>query len=139
MPSFKVDGMDAYITMLEETGESAALIAKKALYEGAGMMATRVRSNLNNAVSKDATGDLAKSIGISPITLDKDGNWSTRIGFSGYDRKGVPNVLKARVLESGSSKQKKRPFVRPAVNAVKGSVEKRMKQIFENELRKRGV
>jgi hypothetical protein len=53
--------------------------------------------------------------GYYTIRQDSEGNWNARVGFDGYDRKGVPNQLKARVMESGSSRQKKKPFVRPAI------------------------
>ena len=89
-------------------------VAKKAIYQGAKVVADKISSG----IPKD-TGDLEKSFGITPIERDKDGNWNAKIGFDGYDSKGVPNQLKARAIESGTSKIQKRPFVRPAVNATK--------------------
>jgi HK97 gp10 family phage protein len=43
--------------------------------------------------------------------------------------------LKARVLESGSSKQKKRPYVRPAVKSTKAAVINKMNQVIEDEIK----
>ena len=59
-----------------------------------------------------------------------------KIGFDGYDSKGVPNQIKARVLESGSSRQKKRPFVRPALKATKKEAEDAMAKIVDEEIKK---
>jgi HK97 gp10 family phage protein len=79
---------------------------------------------------------MVASFGIASIDKDGGGDWNTKIGFDGYDSKGVPNQLKARVLESGSSKQPKRPFVRPAVNATKVKAQAEMARVVDEELKK---
>ena len=106
-------------------------MAKKAIYQGAKVVADKISSG----IPKD-TGDLEKSFGITPIERDKDGNWNAKIGFDGYDSKGVPNQLKARAIESGTSKIQKRPFVRPAVNATKTKAVEAMKKIIDEETEK---
>lgn len=111
-------------------------IAQKAIYEAAGIVTDRIRANLRSVISGDATGDLEKSLGIAPIEKDREGNWNTKIGFDGYDRNGVPNQLKARVLESGRSNQKKRPFVRPAVRQTKAEAIKAMDRVIQEEIEK---
>ena len=58
-------------------------------------------------------------MGISPPLQDKNGNTNVKVGFAGYDRKGTPNALKARAMESGTSTQPKKPFLRPAINKMK--------------------
>ncbi len=83
----------------------------------------------------DLQGTL-NSLGITPIRRDSEGDWSAKIGFDGYDKKGVPNQLKARVMESGSSKQKKKPFIRPAVNQVKQKATDEMERIVIEETKK---
>jgi HK97 gp10 family phage protein len=80
----------------------------------------------------DLQGTL-NSLGITPIRRDSEGDWSAKIGFDGYDKKGVANQLKARVMESGSSKQKKKPFIRPAVNQVKQKATDEMERIIIEE------
>jgi len=90
--------------------------AKKAIQAGADIIADKIKSNLEEVLSEEATGQLVASFGITPIKKDRDGNWNAKVGFDGYDSNGVANQLKARVLESGSKKKRKRPFVRPAVN-----------------------
>lgn len=107
-------------------GKGADEAAKRAVYVGAGYMAERIKESLRGVLSPKATGDLENSLGIAPITLNKQNDWGTKIGFSGYDRKGTANALKARVLESGSSKQKKRPFLSPAVKRYRKIAEEKM-------------
>lgn len=111
-------------------------IAKKAIYAGANVIADKIKSNLEGVLSSEASGELVASFGVTPIEKDQDGNWNTKIGFDGYGSDGVANQLKARVLESGSSKQQKKPFVRPAVNATKGQVVEKMGQVIDEEIRR---
>lgn len=126
-------------------------MAREAIYDGARIIADEVRKNLDanikdqeSAAKSGAslfkspqmkrTGDLEKSFGITPIRLGKDGAWNAKIGFSGYDSKGVPNQLKARVMESGSSTIKPRPFVRPAVNATRAKALAAMQKKIKNKM-----
>lgn len=96
-------------------------LAKEVVMAGAQPIADEIRARLkkNLQASKHTKGDLLKSLGITPPDVDYSGNTNTKIGFSGYDRKGVANVVKARAMESGTSRQRKQPFIRPAVNSKK--------------------
>ena len=127
---------DDYIHKLNELRYEMDDIARKAVHEGAGIVADEVRKNLENVLSDEATGELLDSFGITPITMDKRGNLNAKVGFEGYDSKGVPNKLKARKLESGSSTQKKRPFIRTAVNATKEKVNRKMMDVVNEEIKK---
>ena len=127
---------DEYAIKLSRLATGQEEIAKKAIYAAAGIVADKIKSNLKGVLSPEATGDLVDSFGVSKIDTDSSGNWNAKIGFDGYDRDGTPNQLKARVLESGSSKQKKRPFVRPAVNATKKQAQAKMAEIIDEETEK---
>jgi len=129
---------DEFALKLSQVATQSDEIAKKAIYEGAKIVADKIKSNLEGVLSKEATGDLVASFGVAPITKDSEGNFNTKIGFDGYDSKGVANQLKARVLESGTSdeRQPKRPFVRPAVNATKNQAIAKMGQVIDEEIKK---
>jgi len=127
---------DDFALQLSHLATNSEEIAKKAIFEGANIVADKIKSNLQGVLSGESTGDMLASFGITPIERDADGNWNTKLGFDGYGSDHVANQLKARVLESGSSKQRKRPFVRPAVNATKGQVIERMGQVIDEEIRK---
>lgn len=132
MASVKIRTSEELIRKLEKlSGEQADEVAKRAVYVGAGFMAEKVKESLRGVVSEKATGDLEKSLGITPIKLNRDGDWAAKIGFSGYDRKGTSNILKARILESGSSKQRKRPFVSTALKRYRKIAQERMKNEAE--------
>lgn len=148
-----VIGLEEYSKMIAKMGERAQGIAKAAIYAGAEVIADAIRenlkSNLNATKSVSAhptaqtkkhkmntsTGDLSSSLGIAPIQAF-GGDMNTKIGFDGYDHNGVANTLKARVMESGSSRIKKRPFVRPAVTKNKQKAIQVMGETIEKEIQK---
>lgn len=123
---------------LEKVAGKADDIAKRAVYVGAGIMADQVRVNLqkNLSGSKLSQGDLLDSLGISKPKVDQDGSINSKVGFDGYDRNGVPNALKARVMESGSSKQKKKPFIRPAISQARNKAKEAMAKVIDTEIEK---
>lgn len=109
-------------------------LAKRVVIAGAQPVADEIRKGLEKNLkgSKYSEGDLLNSLGIAPPDVDRNGNTNTKVGFSGYDSKGVANQLKARVMESGKSGQKKKPFVRTGVNrSKKKSIEEMQKKLDE--------
>lgn len=129
---------DEYALRLMKTANRSEDLMKRAIYAGAKVVADRVRANLeaNLSGSETSTGALAASLGITPITEDRNGFWNAKIGFDGYDERGVPNQLKARVLESGSSRVKKRPFVAPALRASRKTALEAMGKVIDDEIKK---
>ena len=147
-----IKGLDEYSEKLSKLGKDANKIAKKVVMAGAAPVADEIRKNLvanirdpspagknENGIIKQnygkSTGDLLDSLGIAPAKVDREGNTNTHVGFSGYDRKGVPNALKARAMESGTSFLRKRPFVRPAVNKTKGKAIEEMGKALDEEIK----
>ena len=86
-----------YMLRLEKLADRSEETIKMAIYEGAGTLTDQIRENLeaNLSGSEQSTGALEASLGISPVIQDRDGVWNAKIGFDGYDEKGVPNQLKA--------------------------------------------
>lgn len=111
-------------------------LAKKVVWAGAQPLADEIRKGLESNLqgSKYSEGDLADSLGITPPGVDNNGNTNVKIGFHGYDSKGVANALKARVMESGKSGQAKRPFIRTAVNRSRGKVVQTMQEKLDEEI-----
>lgn len=136
MARFAFKAGEEYAIKLSKLATNTDEIAKKAIYEGVKIVADEIKKNLEGVLSEEATGELVDSFGVTPITKDNNGNWNAKVGFDGYDSQGVPNQLKARVLESGSSRQKKRPFVRPAVNKTRKQVVKKMEEVIDEEIKK---
>lgn len=132
----RTDALQELQKMLEQAGTNTPGAMKRAVYAGAKEVADAVRSSVQSAVSAEATGDLAQSLAVSRMKADGS-NVSTSIGFSGYDRKGVPNPTKAAVLESGRSDQpgrKKTHFFSRAVRASKEAALQSMENEFLESL-----
>lgn len=133
-----ISGTNSIYEMISRLEEHTEEACKEAVEAGAGILADDVRRRLEGNLigSKYSTGDLLDSFGVTPVRQDANGVYDAKIGFHGYDTKGAPNQLKARVMESGSSKQAKRPFFRPAVNYNRKRVRATMESILNKYLNK---
>lgn len=92
-------------------------LIKRSVYPAAGLLIETIKANTPVA-HPDDPNNLRESMALRKFE-NADGFVYTAVVFEGYDDRGVPNSVKARVLESGSSTRQKHPFVRPAVNRVK--------------------
>ncbi len=137
MAKMTIKGTDELELQLSKLGTMSTKITKDVVMAGAQPVADEIRKGLqaNLQGSKYSKGDLLDSLGIAPPDVDSQGNVNTKIGFDGYDSKGVANQLKARVMESGTSKIKKRPFVRPAINRSKNKSLEEMQKKFDKEIK----
>lgn len=135
MATISFKGLDEYRDVMMKLQLKTDFIIKPAVYEGAAIVVEEVKKSLDRVTSSQATGDLRESIGLSPMEND-NGFINTKLGFEGYDRKGDPNIVKARALESGTSKQQKKPFIRPAVNKVRAEAENRMAVVVSKQIEK---
>ena len=116
MAKITFDGFDEYAEQLKKLEVNTLSVIKPAVYDGAAVVADEVKRHLRRVVSSRATGDLERSLGLSPMQ-DSFGFIHTKLGFDGYDRKGAANAPKAYVLERGRRDQpgrRKKPFIRPS-------------------------
>lgn len=118
MATFKFEGGDEYVAKLSKLYNRSANTLKGAVYEGAAIVADAVRAAIEQ---HSDTGDLASSMALVPMRND-GGFINTKINFDGYDRKGVPNAVKAAALESGTSRGQ--PKLRVISRAAKGAKER---------------
>lgn len=141
MPSMKVDGMDDVFAQLKAIGGSIENVQKVAVYTGMAVIRDEVvrqiqalpvqngyieKKDLPRHVITDREQDqLIKHIGIAHMD-NKNGTVSTRISFDGYTDirtkaypRGLPAVMVARSINSGSSVRTKIPFMRQAQAAAK--------------------
>ena len=141
MPSIKVDGLEDVFARLKAIGGDIEGVQKRAVYAGMGVIRDEVVRQIEQLPTqkgylkdKDLPRDvitprekeqLIKHIGIASMD-SKNGTVSTAISFDGYtDIKskkypnGLPAVLVARSINSGSSVRTKHPFMRQAQAAAK--------------------
>lgn len=150
---------EALSIQLSKLESGVGEIAKKAIYVGAKVVADKVKANLQalptdkfrflrdgdklNVLTELQKQDLKDGFGVTPIKQDWDGNYNAKIGFDGYGSKptkaypkGLPNILLARAIESGSSVRRKKPFFRPAVSASEERAIKEMERVANEEIEK---
>lgn len=144
-------GLDEYIEALRRAGENAEGMAKKALYEGAKIMADEIRQGVTS-IRTDGVPEAEKkrrekqkaglldSLGISEMRND-NGYINVKIGFVGYNDvktpkypNGQPNQMIARTFNSGNSFTRKQSFFDKAVRNAKDRAEREMQRRLEIEL-----
>lgn len=117
MAKWTMNGLDEYAAYLQRIGKNTREIIGAGVYDMASVVADEIRNGIESLPEKTGVTKegLEKGFGISPMQ-EEDGYLNVKLGFDGYNANGVPNVLMARIFESGTSKVQKHPFVRPAVN-----------------------
>lgn len=159
MATFKIgNGIDRYITQLEELATSSEGDIKQAVYVGAGIVTNAVRKNIQSLPVRSggfyeqghmATGitsaqksGLLEGLGIAPFRDDR-GYIHVKVGMDGYNRTrtekypmGQPNALIARSVEAGTYWLRAHPFVDPAVRATRAQAEAAMAAKFDELCKK---
>lgn len=138
--TFSAD-VEEFSAMLENLGTATDGLAKRAIFEGAKVVAEEVKSQIEG-IPEDTfrhltNGDrfeyvtdrekkgLLEGLGITKMEGDPIKGWNAKIGFDGYAEgtmkskrypKGRPNAMLARALETGTTVNAKYPFMRRAIN-----------------------
>ena len=126
-----------FIDKLSDLGKDIEEICGTVLYAGADVLADEIRTGIDTLPSRTGItkAGLQDGFGIAPM-LNNKGVYDVKLGWSGYNANHVPNVLMARIFESGTSIVQKRPFVRPAVNRARKKVLKAMEIAAEKAIEK---
>ncbi len=133
---------DEFLKKLSSLGERTDEVAKKALTEGGEIILARTRANLIGVIGKNtktesrSTGQLVASLGLSPVMVDRNGNYNIKIGFDEYRDDGSSNAGVANIIEYGKHGQPAKPFLAPAKRQVGNQALERMKQVIEEEMTK---
>lgn len=131
-------GLEEYEKKLSLLAKDTEQICGAAIYEGASIMADEIKAGIRSLPRKTGVTQegLEKGFGISKLRED-NGFYNVKLGFAGYNANGEPNVMMARIMESGTSKVPKHPFVRPAVNRAKAAAQDKMAVVLDEEIEKR--
>lgn len=141
MAKWTMNGMSEYISYLQRIGNVTDEAIGKGVYAMANVVADAVRNNIQalptvsneaniatyrkgySRLSEPEKQGLLDGFGVSPMQ-DDNGYKNVKLGFDGYNSvktkkypQGQPNVLIARITESGSSYRKKTSFIRRALNS----------------------
>ena len=112
------------IRKMEALGSYYDAVTSAVLEEGVKPLYDAAKQSLSSVIGQatkepsESTGDLLESLSVTKPYQSADGNWNIKVGCIGYDRKGVPNPLKAAVLEQ-PSRGRSRPAERRRRNASK--------------------
>lgn len=140
MAKAEIELPEEFLVRLSRLGDKSDEISERVLEAGGKVMLAKVRSNLTSVVGKRtkhpsrSTGELERSLGLSPAKVDRNGNHNIKVGFSEPRSDGGSNARLANILEYGKHGQPAKPFLKPAKSACKAACEEAMKQAFENEV-----
>jgi hypothetical protein len=154
-------GIDTYISALEDfTGLPWDSDLEYAIQKGADVMMAEVKAQAEaipvhpekaygmpgepiTGISQRQKTGIIKALGVAPIRRDKD-FVNVKIGVDGYNsvktkkyKKGQPNAMIVRTLESGTSFRARHPFITKAVRAKRRETEQAMAAAYDEAVRRR--
>ena len=144
---------DDFLLKVSRLGDQTDAIVTKALEAGGKIVLDKVRGNLRSVVGKGtklpsrSTGELAASLGLSPVKVNRKGGHDIKIGFNEPRRKQnaargkrsyytATNAMIATVLEYGKHNQPPKPFLKPARSASRKPCQEAMQRTLEEEIDK---
>ncbi len=133
---------DDFLEKLSRLGSRTDEISERVLEAGGEIVLAKTKSNLASVIGSGTaydsrtTGELERSLGLTPVKVDKNGNHNIKLGFSEPRSDGGSNAKIANILEYGKSGQRAKPFLNPAKSASKAAAEDAMKRKFQEEVDK---
>lgn len=131
-----------FLKRLSQLGEKTDEISERVLEAGGEIVLSKVKSNLASVVGKGteydsrSTGELERSLGLSTVKMDRNGNHNIKIGFAEPRSDGGSNAKIANIIEYGKHGQPAKPFLKLAKSSSKTAAEEVMKRKFEEEVSK---
>ena len=133
---------EEFLLKLSRLGSNTDAVAEKVLEAGGQVVLQQVQRNLSSVIGSGtkygsrSTGELEKSLGLSPVKADRDGNHNIKIGFSEPRSDGSSNAKIANILEYGKHGQPAKPFLKPAKTSSRAECVRVMKQTLDEEVGK---
>lgn len=121
---------------LSRVGDNMDKIAESALTAGGDVVLRKTKSNLESMVKGPSTGQLVNALGLSPVLLDRNGNYNIKVGFDEYRSDGSANAMVANIIEYGKHGQPAKPFLKNAKSSSKKECEETMARKIEEEIKK---
>ena len=132
---------EEFLLKLSRLGDKTDEIIPRVLEAGGEVALAKVKGNLSSAVGREtkeksrATGELQRSLGLSPAKQKRDGSgWDIKVGFAEPRSDGGSNAKIANILEYGKHGQPARPFLKPARTQSRKPAIEAMKARFEQEV-----
>lgn len=131
---------EEFLLKVSRLADQTDVIIPKVLEAGGEIVLSKVKSNLSSVVGSGtkeksrSTGELERSLGLSPALQNRDGNWDVKIGFAEPRSDGDSNAKIANILEYGKSGQPPKPFLKPARSQSKSACIETMKAKLQEEV-----
>ena len=131
-----------FLEKMSRLGTQFDSVAESVLEAGGEVVLTKVQSNLSSVIGSGtkydsrSTGELARSLGLSPAKVNRDGNHDIKIGFAEPRSDGDSNAKIATILEYGKSGQPAKPFLKPARSSSRNACISAMKAKLDEEVEK---
>ena len=131
---------DDFLLKLSRLGDQTDTIIPKVLEAGGEVVLDKVKSNLSSVVGSGtkeksrSTGELERSLGLSPALMDRDGNFNVKVGFAEPRSDGGSNAKIANILEYGKHGQPPKPFLKPARTQSRSACIEAMKAKLRKEV-----
>ena len=138
MARFKAEGLNNVIDQMKQLGELSGEASEKMLIAGAEEVKKAWKKSAKEHGLKD-TGDMIESIDFPKKAKKVSDVKSIDIYPQGKDRHGVRNAEKAFILHYGKSNFEGTNWVDRADDLSADPVQTVMTEIWETELRKRGL
>jgi HK97 gp10 family phage protein len=129
-----------FMFKVSQLAEKTDTIIPKVLEAGGNVVLDKMKDNLSAVVGRGtkeksrSTGELERSLGLSPAMQNRDGNWDVKVGFSEPRSDGGSNAKIANILEYGKSGQPPKPFLKPAKSQSKSACIETMKSKLQEEV-----
>ena len=133
---------EEFLEKMSRLGTQFDSVAESVLEAGGEVVLTKVQSNLSSVIGSGtkydsrSTGELARSLGLSPAKVNRDGNHDIKIGFAEPRSDGDSNAKIANILEYGKSGQPAKPFLKPARSSSRNACISAMKAKLDEEVEK---
>lgn len=134
---------------LERLGTEYDAIVQDMLADGIEPLQKQIESNLKEVIGREtksksrSKGNLIKAVKVTKAYQIANGDWHIKVGIYGYDKydengkpTGVPNALKAMVLEHGRSNMAAKPWLKPAISTTKKQCVQAMVDTFDKRVNK---
>lgn len=131
-----------FLLKLSRLGDKTDEICEKALNAGGEVVLAKVKNNLSSVIGKDtktdsrSTGELERSLGLSPVLIDDNGNANIKIGFKEPRSDGESNAKITSIIEYGKQGQPPKPFLKSAKSSSEKACVKSMVETLEQEVKK---
>ncbi len=140
MARAQVKKPEEYLLRLSRLGSNIDTVAEKMLNAGGEVVLDKIKSNLSEVIGSEtkersrSTGELLRSLGLSSVKQDRDGNLNIKVGFSEPRSDGSSNAKIAAILEYGKTGQPPKPFLKPAKTSSRRKCIDAMKRVLDEEV-----